>query len=139
MIKKAIVTFEQASKCNPTCGLTDYYLGRYYAVLKKHTEAFYTYRNCVDKLDQNANVWCSIGFVILIENRIEFLFIRLLYQYQYQTMDALQAFICAIQIDNQYAIAWLNLRILYETSSYTLDTLICYRKTIREKDGKVKK
>jgi hypothetical protein len=46
-------------------------------------------------------------------------------------MDALQAFICAIQIDNQYAIAWLNLRILYETSSYTLDTLICYRKTIR--------
>ena len=62
-VKKAIVTLEKASKCDPTCGLTYYYLGRCYAALKKHTEAFFTYRNCVDKLDQNADVWCSIGFV----------------------------------------------------------------------------
>jgi len=60
-IKKAITTLEQACKCDPTCGITYYYLGRCYAALRKHTEAFYTYRNCVDKLDQNADVWCSIG------------------------------------------------------------------------------
>ena len=60
-IKKAIMTLEQACKCDPTCGITYYYLGRCYAALKKHTEAFFTYRNCVDKLDQNADVWCSIG------------------------------------------------------------------------------
>ena len=60
-IKKAITTLEQACKCDPTCGITYYYLGRCFAALRKHTEAFYTYRNCVDKLDQNADVWCSIG------------------------------------------------------------------------------
>ncbi len=60
-IKKAIKTFEQACKCNSNCGLNYYYLGRCYAVLKNHTEAFYKYRNCVEKLDQNADVWCSIG------------------------------------------------------------------------------
>jgi tetratricopeptide (TPR) repeat protein len=60
-ITKAITTLGQASKCDSTCGITYYYLGRCYAALRKHTEAFYTYRNCVDKLDQNADVWCSIG------------------------------------------------------------------------------
>jgi tetratricopeptide (TPR) repeat protein len=49
-------------------------------------------------------------------------------------MDALQAFVCAIQIDNKHAIAWLNLGILYETSGYIQDALICYRKSILEKD-----
>ena len=60
-ITKAIKTLEQACKADPSCGITYYYLGRCYAALRKHTEAFYTYRNCVDKLDQNADVWCSIG------------------------------------------------------------------------------
>ena len=50
-------------------------------------------------------------------------------------MDALQAFVCAIQIDNKHATAWLNLGILYESSGYTQDALICYRKAIQEKDG----
>jgi tetratricopeptide (TPR) repeat protein len=50
-------------------------------------------------------------------------------------MDALQAFVCAIQINNKHATAWLNLGILYETSGYTQDALICYRKAIQEKDG----
>jgi len=49
-------------------------------------------------------------------------------------MDALQAFVCAIQIDNKHAISWLNLGILYETSGYIQDALICYRKSILEKD-----
>ncbi len=50
-------------------------------------------------------------------------------------MDALQAFVCAIQIDNKHAIAWFNLGILYETRSHASDALICYRKAIQEKDG----
>ncbi len=50
-------------------------------------------------------------------------------------MDALQAFVCAIQINNKHATAWLNLGILYETSGYVQDALICYRKAIQEKDG----
>jgi tetratricopeptide (TPR) repeat protein len=49
-------------------------------------------------------------------------------------MDALQAFICAIQIDSKHAISWLNLGILYETSGYIQDALICYRKSIEEKN-----
>ncbi|CAF1354145.1 unnamed protein product [Rotaria magnacalcarata] len=118
-IKKAINTLEQACKCDPTCGITYYYLGRCYAELRKHTEAFYTYRNCVDKLDQNADVWCSIG---------------VLYQHQNQTMDALQAFVCAIQIDNKHAIAWMDLGILYETSGQAQDALFCYKKAIIDKD-----
>ncbi|CAF0838574.1 unnamed protein product [Rotaria sp. Silwood1] len=118
-IKKAINTLEQACKCDPTCGITYYYLGRCYAALRKHTEAFYTYRNCVDKLDQNADVWCSIG---------------VLYQHQNQTMDALQAFVCAIQIDNKHAIAWMDLGILYETSGQAQDALFCYKKAILDKD-----
>lgn len=60
-VKKAISTLEQACKSDASCGITYYYLGRCYAALRKHTEAFYTYRSCVDKLDQNADVWCSIG------------------------------------------------------------------------------
>jgi len=50
-------------------------------------------------------------------------------------MDALQAFVCAIQIDNRHAIACLNLGILYESSGHASDALICYRKAIQEKDG----
>ncbi|CAF0758820.1 unnamed protein product [Adineta ricciae] len=118
-IKEAIRKLEQACECDPTCGITYYYLGRCYAALRKHTEAFYTYRNCVDKLDQNADIWCSIG---------------VLYQHQNQTMDALQAFVCAIQIDNKHATAWMDLGILYETSGQAQDALFCYKKAIIDKD-----
>ncbi|UJR27393.1 hypothetical protein I4U23_008683 [Adineta vaga] len=118
-IKEAIRKLEQACECDPTCGITYYYLGRCYAALRKHTEAFYTYRNCVDKLDQNADIWCSIG---------------VLYQHQNQTMDALQAFVCAIQIDNKHATAWMDLGILYETSGQAQDALFCYKKAILDKD-----
>jgi len=55
-IKKSIKILEQSCQCDPTCGITYYYLGRCYAALKKRTEALYTYRNCIDKSDQNADV-----------------------------------------------------------------------------------
>jgi histone demethylase len=65
-INKAILTLENACKSNPNSGLTYYYLGRCYSEIKNHTEAFNKYKNCVEKLDQNADVWCSIGLVIFI-------------------------------------------------------------------------
>ena len=64
------------------------------------------------------------------------LFARVLYQHQNQTMDALQAFVCAIQIDNKHATAWMDLGILYETSGQAQDALFCYKKAILDKDGK---
>ena len=51
-------------------------------------------------------------------------------------MDALQAFVCAIQIDNKHATAWMDLGILYETSGQAQDALFCYRKAIKDKDGR---
>lgn len=62
-------------------------------------------------------------------------FHRVLYQHQNQTMDALQAFVCAIQIDNKHATAWMDLGILYETSGQAQDALFCYKKAILDKDG----
>jgi Flp pilus assembly protein TadD len=52
-------------------------------------------------------------------------------------MDALQAFVCAIQIDNKHATAWMDLGILYETSGQAQDALFCYKKAILDKDGKL--
>ncbi len=54
-------------------------------------------------------------------------------------MDALQAFVCAIQIDNKHATAWMDLGILYETSGQAQDALFCYKKAILDKDGKALK
>ncbi len=62
---------------------------------------------------------------------------RVLYQHQNQTMDALQAFVCAIQIDNKHATAWMDLGILYETSGQAQDALFCYKKAMLDKDGKL--
>ena len=36
-------------------------------------------------------------------------YFRVLYQQQHQPMDALQAYICAVQIDSQHSAAWTNL------------------------------
>jgi tetratricopeptide (TPR) repeat protein len=69
----------------------------------------------------------------------KFFIYRVLYQHQNQTMDALQAFVCAIQIDNKHATAWMDLGILYETSGQAQDALFCYKKAILDKDGKAKR
>lgn len=39
---------------------------------------------------------------------------RVLYQQQNQPMDALQAYVCAIQLDPTHVAAWTDLGILYE-------------------------
>ena len=51
-------------------------------------------RNSVDKCEGNADTWCSIG---------------VLYQQQNQHIDALQAYICAVQYDKGHTAAWTNL------------------------------
>lgn len=41
-------------------------------------------------------------------------------------MDALQAYICAVQLDKSHSAAWTNLGILYESVSQPKDALACY-------------
>lgn len=41
-------------------------------------------------------------------------YFRVLYQQQNQPMDALQAYVCAIQLDPMHVAAWTDLGILYE-------------------------
>lgn len=73
--------------------------------------SFNDYRNSVEKSEGNADTWCSIG---------------VLYQQQNQPMDALQAYICAVQLDKSHSAAWTNLGILYESVSQPKDALACY-------------
>lgn len=53
-------------------------------------------------------------------------FFRVLYQQQNQPLDALQAYICAVQLDKFHVAAWTNLGILYESVSQPKDALDCF-------------
>jgi histone demethylase len=73
----------------------------------------------VDKSESNnADTWCSIG---------------VLYQQQNQPMDALQAYICAVQLDKDHAEAWTNLGILYESANQPQDAMACFNNAGRKK------
>jgi lysine-specific demethylase 6A len=65
----------------------------------------------VEKSEGNADTWCSIG---------------VLYQQQNQPMDALQAYICAVQLVKSHSAAWTNLGILYESCGQPRDAFACY-------------
>lgn len=54
------------------------------------------------------------------------MFSRVLYQQQSQPMDALQAYICAVQLDKCHSAAWANLGILYESCGQARDAYACY-------------
>ena len=41
-------------------------------------------------------------------------------------MDALQAYICAVQLDKSHTAAWTDLGILYETCNQPKDAYTCY-------------
>jgi histone demethylase len=41
-------------------------------------------------------------------------------------MDALQAYICAVQLEKGHTAAWTDLGILYESVSQPRDALTCY-------------
>merc|ERR1719458_2411637 len=50
-----------------------------------------------------------------------------------QPMDALQAYICAVQLDKDHWAAWTNLGILYESQSQPHDALACYTNATRNR------
>lgn len=59
--------------------------------------------------------------------------IRVLYQQQNQPMDALQAYICAVQLDHSHAAAWMDLGTLYESCNQPHDAIKCYINATRSK------
>ncbi|XP_034348982.2 histone demethylase UTY-like [Arvicanthis niloticus] len=48
-------------------------------------------------------------------------------------MDALQAYICAVQLDHGHAAAWMDLGILYESCNQPQDAIKCYLNATRSK------
>lgn len=61
-------------------------------------------------------------------------YFRVLYQQQNQPMDALQAYICAVQLDKSHSAAWTNLGILYETCGQPRDAYACYLNATKSTD-----
>lgn len=59
--------------------------------------------------------------------------LRVLYQQQNQPMDALQAYICAVQLDHSHAAAWMDLGTLYESCNQPHDAIKCYINATRSK------
>ena len=41
-------------------------------------------------------------------------------------MDALQAYICAVQLDKSHTSAWMDLGVLYESCNQPNDALSCF-------------
>lgn len=66
------------------------------------------------------------------ENHVPSAF-RVLYQQQNQPMDALQAYICAVQLDHSHAAAWMDLGTLYESCGQPHDAIKCYLNATRSK------
>lgn len=48
-------------------------------------------------------------------------------------MDALQAYICAVQLDHSHAAAWMDLGTLYESCGQPHDAIKCYINATRSK------
>lgn len=67
---------------------------------------------------------CFIDSYVLL--LVFFFHFRVLYQQQNQPMDALQAYICAVQLDKSHSAAWTDLGLLYETCNQPKDALTCY-------------
>lgn len=75
-------------------------------------------------------------FVLIFHQSVLDNFISLssvLYQQQNQPMDALQAYICAVQLDHGHAAAWMDLGTLYESCNQPQDAIKCYLNATRSK------
>ncbi|CAL2051278.1 unnamed protein product [Caenorhabditis brenneri] len=145
LLKKAQERLMKAIEINPADGKNYYYLGRVYGgqangndhmstmlagILPGGTrnplglgqlsesahDAFLNFRLSIDKQEQNENCWCSIGA---------------LYQKQNQPMDALQAFICAIELNPRLTAAWVDLGELYEKNCQYQDALECFKSAMK--------
>lgn len=51
-------------------------------------------------------------------------------------MDALQAYICAVQLVHDHFAAWTDLGLLYEVNQQPKDALACYTTALQQKAGK---
>ena len=60
---------------------------------------------------------------------------RVLYQQQQQPMDAVQAFVCAVQLEPTHTAAWTDLGLLYEQFNQFHDALSCYKAANKEPTG----
>lgn len=60
------------------------------------------------------------------QNQVIPLFAGVLYQQQNQPVDALQAYIAALQLYKHHSSAWTNLGILYESCGQPRDAYACY-------------
>jgi tetratricopeptide (TPR) repeat protein len=108
----------KSAQLDPNQNLTWYYLGRAFACKGDSREAFIAYKNSVSTPEATGHTWCSIG---------------VLYHQQHQFMDALQAFVCAIQLEHRHYAAWLNLGILYEQDNQFEEALKCYKLAVKSK------
>uniref|UniRef100_A0A3Q4AMG7 [histone H3]-trimethyl-L-lysine(27) demethylase n=1 Tax=Mola mola TaxID=94237 RepID=A0A3Q4AMG7_MOLML len=106
----AIQCLQRSLEADPNSGQSWYFLGRCYSSIGKVQDAFISYRQSIDKSEASADTWCSIG------NDKDF----------NQPMDALQAYICAVQLDQSHAAAWMDLGTLYESCSQPHDAIKCY-------------
>lgn len=79
------------------------------------------------------NPLMGIFMWLLITHSCSHLQIRVLYQQQNQPMDALQAYICAVQLDHSHAAAWMDLGTLYESCNQPHDAIKCYINATRSK------
>jgi len=130
----ALACLKNSIDADSNSGQSLYFLGKVH-------DAFISYRNSVDKAEANADTWCSIGLVNsfffnfnnVLLNLFFFYFTSnsVLYQQQNQPMDALQAYICSVQLNKSHAAAWTNLGILYESCNQPQDALKCYLNAAR--------
>lgn len=118
-VGEAIEFLKEACKFDQSDSRAYYYLGRCYTDTPE--KAFQNYRAAIDKNENDADTWCSIG---------------VLYQLQNQDTDALQAFICAIQITPTHSQAWACLGKLYENHFQYKEALHCYKKSVHHNSRK---
>ena len=79
-------------------------------------KAFNSYKKAFESKSCSPLIWCSIG---------------ILYHQQQQALDALQAYICSLQLDPGCTPSWINLAILYEACGQNIDALLCYKNTMK--------
>uniref|UniRef100_A0A2I3SVK4 [histone H3]-trimethyl-L-lysine(27) demethylase n=1 Tax=Pan troglodytes TaxID=9598 RepID=A0A2I3SVK4_PANTR len=120
----AIPYLQKSLEADPNSGQSWYFLGRCYSSIGKVQDAFVSYRQSIDKSEASADTWCYV----YKSSRSS-----VLYQQQNQPMDALQAYICAVQLDHGHAAAWMDLGTLYESCNQPQDAIKCYLNAARSK------
>ncbi|KAL7825723.1 hypothetical protein SRHO_G00334610 [Serrasalmus rhombeus] len=126
----AIQCLQKSLEADPNSGQSWYFLGRCYSSIGKVQDAFISYRQSIDKSEASADTWCSHR--VRMSNESNYI-VKVLYQQQNQPMDALQAYICAVQLDHSHAAAWMDLGTLYESCNQPQDAIKCYINATRSK------